>query len=396
MLSVDQALENILADIVVCAQIEMVSLDEALGRTLALDQTATVDVPPADNSAMDGFAIHTDDLSCHESTVLTISQTLPAGGVPQAHQPHTATRIFTGAEIPRGANAVVIQERCTVVGDRVSIPAAAVIPGSNIRPRGQDIKSGDRILSRATCLQVQHLGLLASVGIAAIEVYKPLTVALLSTGNELVEPGNALQSGQIYNSNRYLLKGLLKKLGLSVQDLGVIADQPKATEEALEKASTADCIISTGGVSVGEEDYVKQALKKMGKINLWRIAIKPGKPLAFGQVHNTPFFGLPGNPVSSFVTFLLFVRPFLLMAQGQKRPQPKSQTILAEFSKKMNSKRQEYVRVAIEHGRAHAYRNQSSGVLSSVVAANALAVIPPGTAVAPGDSVEVIPFSELF
>ncbi|MFT6791015.1 MAG: molybdopterin molybdotransferase [Cellvibrionaceae bacterium] len=396
MFSVDQALEAILSNAVLCERIETVSLDDTLGRTLAESQVAGVDVPPADNSAMDGYAIHTDDLSSAELTDFVVHQTLRAGVAPQAHRARTATRIFTGAEIPPGANAVVMQERCSVEEDRVSIPSAAAPPGNNIRPRGQDIQTGDIILQQGTCLQAQHIGLLASVGIASVKVYKPLTVALLSTGNELVEPGENLQTGKIYNSNRYLLKNLLKGMGLFVQDLGIIIDDLSITEQALKEASKADCIISTGGVSVGEEDYVKTALENAGELNFWRIAMKPGKPLAFGQVYGTYFFGLPGNPVSSFVTFLLFVRPFLLTMQGQKSVLPKAQTAVAAFSKKANPKRQEYLRVTLEAGKAYSYGNQSSGVLSSVVAADAFATIPAGSAVTVGDLVEIIPFSELF
>lgn len=393
MLSVDIALKNILDQAQSITETEMVPIHACLGRTLAVDQQSSINVPPADNSAMDGYAINTNDLN--DSQSLSVSQIITAGKAPSPLASNTAARIFTGAEIPPGANAVVMQEQCEEHNGRIVFPEN--IPESNnIRCMGQDITINDTILKQGRLLQAPDIGLLASIGIDKVPVFRRLTIAILSTGNELVDPGQPLKSGQIYNSNRYLLNAFLQKLGVNVLDLGVIKDSLVDTKEALTKASQADCIISTGGVSVGDEDHVKPAVTELGRLDLWRIALKPGKPLAFGHVNNTPFFGLPGNPVSTFLTFLLFVRPYLLIRQGQYYREPEMQKVIANFNSKPNPKRQEYLRVMINGNHADAFANQSSGVLSSVVQSNGLAVIPIGTEVKTGDSIHVIPFSQLF
>ncbi len=372
-----------------------VSIDNALGLTLACDQISTIDVPPADNSAMDGYAINTRTLG-DNPTKMIVSQTVAAGHAPQALSDATAARIFTGAEIPANADAVVMQEQCEVQGDHVVVPANIPVQ-NNIRKQGQDIKTGDCILKQGHRLRPQDIGLLASIGIAKVSVYQPLTVAILSTGDELVEPGNTLSSGKIFNSNRYLLKGFLQKLNFNVLDLGVVEDTLAATKASLKKAaSSADCIISTGGVSVGDEDHVKNAVTELGSLDVWRIALKPGKPLAFGAIDNTPFFGLPGNPVSTFVTFLLFVKPFLSLQQGQNNHKPKAMQMKVNFSNKANPKRQEYIRVKFNNGELELFPNQSSGVLSSVVQADGLGVIPIGQAIKPGDTIEYISFDEFY
>lgn len=400
MLSINDALNQVLGHAKKIRErkesvLETISIDEALGLTLACDQVSSIDVPPADNSAMDGYAINTDTLGS-SPTKMAISQTIAAGHAPQALSEGTAARIFTGAEIPQHANAVVMQEQCEVQGGDVVIPAN--IPAqNNIRRQGQDIKSGDCILAQGHRLRPQDIGLLASIGIAKVLVYRPLTVAILSTGDELVEPGNNLSQGKIFNSNRYLLKGFLQKLNFNVLDLGVVEDTLEATKASLQKAAaSADCIISTGGVSVGDEDHVKHAVTELGSLDVWRIALKPGKPLAFGAIDNTPFFGLPGNPVSTFVTFLLFVKPFLSLQQGQTHHMPRTMYVTANFSNKANPKRQEYVRVKFNNGNLELFPNQSSGVLSSVVQADGLGVIPIGQAISPGDKIEYISFDEFY
>jgi molybdopterin molybdotransferase len=395
MLSVDAALNKILTDAKCIDVIEEVSLSNALNRTLAADQISSVDVPPADNSAMDGYAINTEDLSGLDATTLPIMQIITAGSMPAPLASNTAARIFTGAEIPEGANAVVMQEDCREQNGSVTV-ADNIPKNNNIRPRAQDIRKGEVILKKGKVLHPQDLSYLASVGIPSIPVFRQLKVAILSTGDELVEPGECLKRGQIYNSNRYFLNAFLSKLGITSIDLGIIKDNLEDTISALEQASTADCIISSGGASVGDEDYIKQAVLELGELNLWRIAIKPGKPLAFGHIKQTPFFGLPGNPVSSFVTFLLFVKPYLCTLQGQGHHSPLALTLKANFSSKANLKRQEYLRVSIKGNQVYAYKNQSSGVLSSIVNSNGFAVIPKGKAVAVGDMIQVIPFSQLF
>jgi molybdopterin molybdotransferase len=271
-----------------------------------------------------------------------------------------------------------------------------VTPGQNIRPEGQDIAAGSTVLARGRVLRPQDMGLLASVGRATVSVYRPLRVAVLSTGDELVEPGAAdLLSGQLYNSNRYTLAGLVKALGMRVIDGGIVPDDAQATAAALsDAAANADCVITSGGVSVGEEDHVKAQVERLGQIELWRLAIKPGKPLAFGRIAETPFIGLPGNPSSVFVTFCLVARPFLLKLQGVDEPAAPGLEAAAMFTVDKPGGRQDYQRVTLVEGptglQAHRFANQSSGVLSSVSACNALAVIPPGTTVAVGDRVRVL------
>lgn len=400
MLHVDDALSQILeqAKKKIVTDVNTVAIADAIGHTLAEDQYSRINVPPADNSAMDGYAINTANLSAADKSPFNISQTITAGAIALPLIKNTAARIFTGAEIPKGANAVVMQEQCETVGDKSVLVPSATIEGNNIRRLGQDIKSGDCILSKGRVLQAQDCGLLASIGLTRIPVYRRLRVAILSTGNELLEPGQPLTQGKIYNSNRYLLIGLLKQLGWDIIDCGVVRDTLEATTQSLQQAATADCIISTGGVSVGEEDYVKQAVSELGELKLWRIALKPGKPLAFGHIQNTPFFGLPGNPVSTFLTFLLFVKPFLSVKQGETYRPPFSLRYKANFSLKANPKRQEYVRVCINQvgDTVEKFSNQSSGVLSSIVQSDAFAIIPINTAVNEGDMLDVIPFNHFL
>lgn len=391
LLPVAAALERVLAAArPVSATVELALLD-ALGCVVAADVVATVDVPPADNSAMDGYALRAADAAL----ALPVSQRIPAGAVGTPLEPRSAARIFTGAPIPPGANAVVMQENCTEAGGVVTV-RGNVTPGLNIRARGQDISAGNSVLSRGRILRPQDLGLLASIGSPVVNVFRPLRVALLSTGNELIEPGGgALPSGGIYNSNRYTLAGLLRAMHLETVDCGIIADNPQATGNALQEAAQrADCVITTGGVSVGEEDHVKRQIERLGRLDLWKLAIKPGKPLAFGSVCGTPFIGLPGNPASVFVTFCLIARPFLLKMQGATEIAPLHLQARADFTVSRPGDRQEYLRVTVlstaQGLRAVKYPEQSSGVLSSVSHSNALAVIPPGVTVAPGDSVDVI------
>jgi molybdopterin molybdotransferase len=371
-------------------RIEIPLLD-ALGHTLAKDVISSIDVPPTDNSAVDGYALRAEEAGLP----LPVSQRIAAGAVGVALAHGAAARIFTGAPIPAGADAVVMQENCVETGSLVRI-AGRVERGQNIRPRGQDITAGATVLHQGRRLRPQDLGLLASVGCTAVSVYRPLRVAVLSTGDELTEPGSsALPPGGIYNSNRFTLAGLLRALNLEFVDCGIVADTPQATADALlDAASRADCVITTGGVSVGEEDHVKNQVERLGRLDLWKLAIKPGKPLAFGSVGKTPFIGLPGNPTSVFVTFSLIARPFLLRMQGQKELEPLQLRARAAFGIERPETRQEYLRVTVistARGlQATKYSNQSSGVLSSISHSNALAVIPAGLVVAIGDEVEVL------
>jgi molybdopterin molybdotransferase len=391
LLPVAEALAQVLASAEPPQELIELPLLESLGHVLAQDVISPIAVPGDDNSAMDGYAVRAAEVA----QPLPVSQRIPAGAVGSALQPGTAARIFTGAAIPAGADAVVMQENCQEQ-DQTVIVASAVTPGQNIRPRGQDINPGDTALFRGRRLRPQDLGLLASIGCATVSVYRPIRVAVLSTGDELVEPGSAaLQSGQIYNSNRYTMAGLLRSMHVEFIDGGIIPDDPDVTAQALQYAADrADCVITSGGVSVGEEDHVKNQVERLGAINLWKLAIKPGKPLAFGRIGDTPFIGLPGNPTSVFVTFCLIARPFLLKLQGVDEPEPPRLHAKAAFAVNKPGGRQEYLRVTLEntdHGLvAQRFDNQSSGVLSSVSHSNALAVIPSGTTVEQGNKVEVI------
>jgi len=398
LLSIEQAIEQLLAQATAVAEPEPVELAAAAGRVLAQDLASPLDVPGFDNSAMDGYALHSRDLEAARNAGLPVTQRITAGSVGERLQPGCAARIFTGAPLPEGADTVVMQEHCRAADERVWIETTATA-GANIRPRGNDIAAGDTVLERGTLLQAAHLGLAASVGIGTVEVSRRLRVGVFSTGDELVEPGKPLAPGHIYNSNRYQLNALLMAQGCEVLDLGSIADDFNSTREALlQAAAQADLVMTTGGVSVGEEDHVKAALQTVGELTLWRIRMKPGKPLAFGRIGDTPFIGLPGNPVSVFVTFLLIARPYLQALQGRTDARPRRYPVRAGFDYRA-SQRREYVRVRLHDGAdgmpvAETFSRQGSDVLSSVAWANGLAEIPEDATVQAGDTVSFLPFAE--
>ncbi|AXK40094.1 gephyrin-like molybdotransferase Glp [Crenobacter cavernae] len=377
------------------AERDTVELLAGLGRILAEDLVSTLNVPPHDNSAMDGYAVSLAELG----QPLPVSQRIPAGVVPKPLAQGTVARIFTGAPIPAGADLVVMQEVCTVGEDgRVTI-AGEVKEGQNIRRAGSDIATGAVVVPAGKRLTPADLGLLASIGIAEIDVLRPLRVAVFFTGDELTEPGEPLADGKIYNSNRYWLTPLLLELGCEVSDLGIVPDSLEATREALSDAADfADIILTCGGVSVGEEDHVKAAVESVGELNLWKIAIKPGKPFAFGRIGAADFVGLPGNPVSGYVTFHVFVRRFIEQRQGLAEVrEPTVIKLKAAFEwSRADSKREEYLRVkrTVENGETVLARfaNQNSGVLSSCAWADGLVRLAPGQTVAPGDWVDYLPF----
>ena len=390
-----EALERILATAVADPEREQVSLTAALDRYCAEAVHADIAVPPADNSAMDGYAVASGDVP----GTLLVSQRAPAGSVPVPLAAGTAARIFTGAEIPAGADAVILQEDATVESDRVSLPAAR--SGQHIRRRGDDIQPGDQLVARGQRLRPQDIGLLASVGIDSVWVFAPLSVAVLTTGDELREPGSGeLAQGQIFNSNRLSLAAQIRSLGMNVLDMGNLPDDPGKIGEALERAAkAADCIVTAGGVSVGEEDHVRGQIEERGVLDVWKLAIKPGKPLAFGRVCGTPIFGLPGNPVSAFVTFALVAKPWLIGRQGGSvTPSPRF-PVKAGFALPRPGTREEFLRVKLsgsgEAMRANLSGSQSSAVLTSLSEADAVAVIAPGKTVAEGDWLEVIPLAAL-
>ena len=400
VLTVSEAREKILSAAKPLSKIETVSLLESNGRILAQDVVAAINVPPCDNSAMDGYAVRSAD--CVAGVPIPVAGVIYAGAMPELLRPATAQRIFTGAPVPQGADAVVIQEDVAVESEAIVINAGVTVKtGENIRRAGEDISAGDILFAAGHRVCSRDIGLLASIGIDKIHVTVPLRVGLLCTGDELLEPGDAPQHGKIYNSNRYLLSALLRDLGCEVIDAGIVKDDLAATEIALQKLSTAaDVVISTGGVSVGDADYVKQAVLAQGKLDVWKIAVKPGKPLAFGSVGapvcNTPFFGLPGNPVSAFVTFLLFVRPFLQTLQGAVVRELQQIPAHAGFDWPRAGKREEYLRVMLQREGdvlvARALPNQGSGVLSSVCRADALLRVPVGSTFVTGDGVECLLF----
>lgn len=399
--SLEAAQERLLAAARPVEERESVPTEQALKRVLASPLISPIAVPPWDNSAMDGYAVRLADLAGSER-LLRIAQRIPAGrvGVPLA--PGTAARIFTGAPLPPGADAVVVQESCAQQGDVVEI-RAAVRPGDNIRRAGEEIAVGDAVLAAGTRLAPQHLGLAATVGAAELTVYRRLRVAIVATGDELAMPGQPLAPGQIYNSNRYLLKGLLGTLGCEVVDLGITGDGLEQTMAALARgAAAADLVLVSGGVSAGEEDHVRPAIERLGRLELWGLAIRPGKPLAFGQIDATPIVGSPGNPVALLVAFCLLIRPFILRAQGvvdEVLPQPLWGA--ADFDWPRPDKRREYVRARLVPGtggvpRVSIFPSRSSAMLSSVVWADGLAVIPEGRSLTQGDPVQYLPFSELL
>lgn len=406
MLTAQQALDHLLSNAVTVNESEKVNTQAALGRVLAEDVKSLVDVPPLDNTSMDGYAVRCADTVTPGQT-LRIAQRIPAGSIGTQLEPGTAARIFTGAPVPPGADAVVMQEDCTVGAqpDQVTINVAPTL-GQWIRRSGEDLTTGKTCLTAGTFLRPQELGVAASAGLTHLKVKRRVKVAAFFTGDELALPGEPLKPGGIYNSNRDTLLACLKSLGCDATDLGIVPDRLGATREALRKASKDhDLIITSGGVSVGEEDHIKPAVTAEGRLDLWQIAIKPGKPLAFGAVRKSSepkdgeawFIGLPGNPVSSFVTFLLFVRPFILKLQGREAKHLQSYLMRADFDWLKADRRNEFLRVKInDQGGLDLYPNQSSGVLTSASWGDGLVDCPPNQPIKSGELVKYIPFDALL
>jgi molybdopterin molybdotransferase len=392
-------------------QTESISSFDALGRVLAEAVISPVDVPPLDNSAMDGYAVRSVDLAqagqvgvATEAVTLPQAQRITAGQVGQALQAGQCARIFTGAPVPLGADAVVMQEHTTADATTGTVRFNETVKaGQNIRLRGEDIARGQAVLHAGLRLAAAGLGVAASVGAAHLTVFKRPTVGILTTGNELVMPGQPLPPGAIYNSNRHTLRGLAQGAGAQVQDLGIVPDQLDVTRAVLrEAAQHSDLVISSGGVSVGEEDHLRNAVLAEGGLDFWALAIKPGKPFVFGWLKRSDgsralYMGLPGNPVASYVTFLLLVRPVLAVLAGEAWTLPQAVQLTADFVWPKADKRREFARARLnEDGRVTLYPNQGSGVLTSAVWADGLLDLPPGQTVRPGDTVAYLPLAELL
>jgi molybdopterin molybdotransferase len=414
--SLDEALAELLGHATILSGMEQITTFDGDGRVLARDMVAALHVPPQDNSAMDGYAVRCADVRV-AGAVLPVSQRIPAGASGQSLQPGTVARIFTGAPIPVGADAVIMQEDCEPLGDAKpdqgqlgSVRIKNVPPtGQWIRRAGEDVTRGAVVLAKGARLTPASQGLAASIGLSTLPVVRRPRVALFSTGDELVMPGDIapehMPAGAIYNSNRFFLRSLLQRLGCEVSDFGIVPDRRDATIDALREAAVLhDLILTSGGVSVGEEDHIKPAVQTLGELDLWQIAIKPGKPFAYGKIRRDSavgemchFIGLPGNPVSSFVTFLLLVRPFLLRLQGAQQVTPVAMAMPAHFDWPRADKRREFLRVRRNAaGGLDLFPNQSSGVLTSAVWGDGVVDNPPGQKIAKGDAVQFISFAELM
>jgi molybdopterin molybdotransferase len=415
--SLDEALAELLGHAVVLTGVEQVTTFDSDGRVLAQDLVSALHVPPQDNSSMDGYAMRCADVR-EAGVVLPVSQRIPAGAAGLPLQPGSVARIFTGAPIPGGADTVVMQEDCEPVANakpgqdtlgtvRIkSVPQ----PGQWIRRAGEDVTRGAVVLSKGERLTPASQGLAAGIGLSALPVARRPKVALFSTGDELVMPGDIapehMPAGAIYNSNRFFLRSLLQRLGCEVTDFGIVPDKRDATIDALREAAMQhDLILTSGGVSVGEEDHIKPAVQTLGELDLWQIAIKPGKPFAYGKVRRSAtagdgachFIGLPGNPVSSFITFLVLVRPFLLRLQGARQIAPQTTALPAHFDWPRADKRREFLRVRRNAaGGLELFPNQSSGVLTSAVWGDGVVDNPAGKTIAKGDIVQFMSFAELM
>lgn len=395
LMPVEQALARLLAmaEAAPIVERERLPLAATEGRVLAEALVSSLDLPPWPNSAMDGYALRVEDW---KGEPLPVSQRIFAGQSPEPLQPGTCARIFTGAPVPAGADCVEMQENTQVQDDQRVRFTEPLKAGQNIRPQGQETTIGEQVLAAGTRLGPIEQGLAASLGCAELEVLRRVRVAVLSTGDELVEPGRPLGPGQIYNSNRVLLCSWLKRLGCEVLDAGILPDNLPATRQRLAELGDVDLILSTGGVSVGEADFLGIALREAGELALWKLAIKPGKPLTFGHFRGVPVIGLPGNPASTLVTFALLARPYLLRRQGVQQVQPLSFQVPAGFVWPRPGNRREYLRGRLENGRAIIYRNQSSGVLRSAAWAEGLVEVLEGRTLEEGDVVNFIPLSEVL
>jgi molybdopterin molybdotransferase len=401
LLAYHEALEQLTSSVAALGNVVDKPLLQTQAAVLAESIESGIDVPGCAMSSMDGYAINTADLAASGETSLPLSQRIAAGTAGAPLATGTAARIFTGAPIPDGADAVIMQEKVDADDHEIRFDSRPT-SGNNIRPAGNDIQRGTIILQKGCRLRAQDIGLAASVGLQTLPVYEPLKVGMFFTGDELVEPGQKLGAGKIYDSNRYTLHGLLESMGCEIIDLGLVGDTLAATSEAMVRASTqADLVVTTGGVSVGEEDHVRIAIEQLGELRLWRLAIKPGKPLAYGQINETAFIGLPGNPVSVFATFCLFVCPVIQIMQGRTWHEPIALSVNADFDWPKPDSRREFLRARLAldaNGQtvAQIYPNQDSGVLTSTVWADGFVEIAENQTVQAGEPVNYLPFAQFF
>jgi molybdopterin molybdotransferase len=400
LMPVDQAISRLLEQAPSPPPVQMIPLDQALGRVLAVDLHSPMNLPAWDNSAMDGYALRAADLPPAGGYLSVVGRIAAGTSDSSPLLPQQAVRIFTGAPLPPGADTVVPQERCSVEGEQVWCPSVSV--GDHVRKEGEEVRQGQLLLKAGKRLRPQELGLLAGAGIAQVEAYRPLRVCLLSSGDELREPGESLAPGQIYNSNRYCLAALLRGWGVEVHDYGVMADDLAASRDALSlAASECDLLLTSGGVSVGEEDHLKQAIEELGSVDFWRLAIQPGKPLAFGKVAGKPWIGMPGNPSAALITALVVVRPFLLRAQGVTEVLPLLLAVPAGFEWLQRNKRRQYLRARLSPGddgqlSVALHPQQSSAMLSAACWADGLALIECGQQVLKHDKVMFLSFADLM
>ncbi len=402
LLSVDEALARIKTRLAPAVATEIVPLRAAAGRVLAEDLVAAMNLPPHANSAVDGYAVRHVDLAPDRETELPIGGRAAAGHpLARATRSGEAIRIFTGAPMPEGADTVLMQEDCTV-GDAWVRLKPGIRKGANRRHAGEDVALGETALSAGTRLAPAEIGLAAALGCAEVPVFRRLRVALFSTGDEVREPGDELPPGSIYDANRFMTAALLERLGCVISDFGIRPDREAALAEALAVASTEhDLIVTSGGVSTGEEDHVKAAVERLGALYFWRLAIKPGRPIALGQVGGVPFIGLPGNPVAVAVTFAVLARPLILRLAGATLAEPHTFPVRAGFAYRKRPGRREYLRARLQREgeilKAVKYPRDGAGILSSIVQSEGLAVIAEDTAeLAAGDVIEFLPFSEVF
>ncbi len=399
LLPVDEAIAELLQRAPAPPAVESVGLEQALGRVLAEAIVAPFDLPRWDNSAMDGYALRQADLP--QGGVLPLAGRVAAGdGAEQSLPAGYAMRIFTGAPLPAGADSVIAQEVCEALGGSVRLPVTKA--GSHVRRRGEELRQGEPVLAAGVRLRPQDIGLMASLGLARVAVRRRLRVGLLSSGDELREPGQALAPGQIYNANRYSIGALLRGLGLEVHDYEVLADELAASRDALSLAASEwDLLITSGGVSVGEEDHLKSAIRELGSLHLWRLAMQPGKPLAFGEVGGKPWIGLPGNPAAALVTALVVARPFLLRAQGVAEVAARPLRLVAGFDWTRANPRRQYLRARIEtagdgSSRVLIHPRQGSAMLLAASWAEGLALVEAGRTFEAGAAVDFLPFAELL